>query len=204
MLIIGLTGGIACGKSAVAQELEKLGAKTLDIDKITHKLLAPGGQLFDIYVAHFGEDIIDWEGNLDRAEIAEIIFNNEDERGWINSVAHPILLNCARDFLIDCQNNGVALVVLEVPLLFEVGWEFLFDEIWAIHVSPSTQIWRILQRDKITKTQALARINAQMPVNEICARADFVINNRSSKRSKVQRQIRERLKGRFLGGMSLD
>ena len=204
MLIIGLTGGIACGKSAVAQELEKIGAVTLDIDKITHKLLEPGGQLFDIYVAHFGEDIIDWEGNLDKAEIAEIIFNNPDERGWINSVAHPILLNCARDFLVDCQNNGVALVVLEVPLLFEVGWEFLFDEIWAIHVSPSTQIWRILQRDKITKTQALARINAQMPVNEICARADFVINNRSSKRSKVQRQIRERLKGRFLGGMSLD
>ncbi len=204
MLIIGLTGGIACGKSAVATELWKLGAETLDIDSITHRLLKPGEQLFDIYVAHFGEEIIDVEGKLDRAAIADIIFSHEDERAWINSVAHPILLNCARDFLVYCQKKGVALVVLEVPLLFEVGWEFLFDETWAVAVNPSKQLWRILQRDKISKAQALSRINAQMPVKEICERADFVIKNNSSNRAKIQRQVRERLRGRFLGGIALD
>ena len=106
MFIIGLTGGIACGKSAIAYELKKLGAITFDVDEETHKLLQPDGELFKIYVRHFGKQIIREDGTLDKKIVGEIIFHDEKERLWINSVAHPILLNRTRQFLVDCSERG--------------------------------------------------------------------------------------------------
>ena len=189
MYILGLTGGISCGKSAVAETLRRYtGATTLDIDKVTRWLTEPGGELFEIYVRHFGKEVITDEGYLDRKKIGEIIFNQPDEREWINSVAHPILLNHARNFLVECSAAGAGLVVLEVPLLFEAGWEHLFDEIWAVYTKRQFQIKRLMSRDNLTKPQALARINAQMSREEICARADVVIRNVGGY-SAVRRQI---------------
>lgn len=198
MYIIGLTGGIACGKSSIAELLKKLGAKTFDIDKITHKLLKPGGELYDIYVRHFHRRILKDDGEINKAMIADIIFNNYKERQWINSVAHPILLNRTRDFLVTCANAGEFLVVLEIPLLFEAGWEFLVDEVWAVYVNRSKQMWRLMQRDKVDWEDAELRINAQMSSEEIAARADVVINNKSSgnynlMRNKVLNIVRQRL-----------
>lgn len=193
MYIIGLTGGIACGKSAVASTLERLGAKTFDVDKITHELLQRGGELYLDYVRHFGEIVIDEYGELDRKLIADIIFNNEPERLWVNSVAHPVILNRTRDFLVECAENGVELVVLEIPLLFEAGWEFLVDEIWAVYLNKSRQVWRLTQRDKITRQEAEMRINAQMPVDEIAARADVAINNKKNSHKNIMAAVRARL-----------
>ena len=197
MYIIGLTGGIACGKSAVAETLQRYcNAVTLDIDKVTRWLLEPGGALFDIYVRHFGGYVVTREGVLNRRLIGEIIFNHPDERDWINSVAHPILLNKARDFLVDCAEAGAGLVVLEVPLLFEAGWEFLFDEIWAVYTKRQLQIKRLMRRDNLTKEEALARINAQMTREEICSRADVVIRNIKGY-SDTREQIVAALNGRI-------
>ena len=196
LYIIGMTGGISCGKSAVAESLRRYaGATNLDIDRVTRWLLAPGGELFEIYIRHFGRSVVTEEGELDRRAIGEIIFNQPDERTWINSVAHPILLNHARDFLVECSAAGAGLVVLEVPLLFEAGWEHLFDEIWAVYTKRQFQIKRLMSRDNLTKPQALARINAQMSREEICARADVVIKNVGGY-SAVRRQIFEALGGR--------
>ena len=190
MYIIGLTGGISCGKSAVAETLRRyFNAITLDIDKITRWLTEPGGVLFEIYVRHFGERIITDTGELDRKIIGEIIFNNPDERKWINSVAHPILLNYVRDFLVECSQVGAGLVVVEVPLLFEVGWENLFDETWAVYTPLNFQIERLMARDKLTEQQALARIKAQMPVEELCARADVKIRNVGGYK-KIRQRVR--------------
>ncbi len=193
MYIIGLTGGIACGKSAVAFELRRYGAATLDIDTVTHELLMPGGLLFDTYVDHFGSYIVSPEGLLNKKLIGEIIFNDENERRWINSVAHPVLLNRVRDFLVESSENGKRLAVLEVPLLFDVGWEKFVDETWAVFVSRSRQIWRLTQRDGITLQQALVRLNAQMSTKEIRKRADVVIKNDDGPRSKLRRQIKAAL-----------
>ncbi|MBR0260367.1 MAG: dephospho-CoA kinase [Selenomonadaceae bacterium] len=196
MYIIGLTGGIACGKSSVAEKLRRItGAMTLDIDKVTRWLLEPGGALFEIYVRHFGNKIVTDEGVLDRRLIGEIIFNNPAEREWINSVAHPMLLNLARDFFVECSQIGAGLVVLEVPLLFEAGWEHLFDEIWAVYTKRQLQKRRLMWRDNLTKEQALARINAQMSREEVCSRADVVIRN-VGKNSEVRQQIFAALRGR--------
>ena len=178
MYIIGLTGGISCGKSSVSESLRRYcKALTLDIDEVTHWLSEPGGELFEIYVRHFGKEIINDTGHLNKKAIGEIIFNNPAERAWINSVAHPILLNRARDFLVECCEVGAGLVVVEVPLLFEAGWEHLFDEIWAVYTKRQLQIKRLMYRDKLTKEEALPRINAQMTREEICSRADVVIRN---------------------------
>lgn len=201
MLIIGLTGGIACGKSAVSDELKKFGAKTLDIDSVTHELLEPAGELYEIYIQHFGKYIVEVDGLLNKKIIGEIIFNHPDEREWINSVAHPVLLNAARDFLEDCAAEGVEVAVVEVPLLFEAGWEFLFDEIWAVYVGRSKQMWRLIQRDKLSPQQANARLNAQMPPEEICARADVVISNKKNA-AYLRKQVRAALRGRLVRGCS--
>ena len=201
MLIIGLTGGIACGKSAVSYELKKFGAKTLDIDTVTHELLEPAGALYETYVQHFGKYIVAVDGLLNKKIIGEIIFNHPDEREWINSVAHPILLNAARDFLEECAAEGVELAIVEVPLLFEAGWEFLFDEIWAVYVGRAKQMWRLIQRDNLSQQQAIARLNSQMPPEEICARADVVINNKRNT-SYLRRQVRAALRGRLVRGCS--
>ena len=196
LYILGLTGGIACGKSAISETLRRVrGATCLDIDKVTRWLLEPGGELFEIYVRHFGGYVVTPEGFLNRKLIGEIIFNHPDERAWINSVAHPILLNKARDFLVECSEVGARLVVLEVPLLFEAGWEHLFDEIWAVYTKPAMQIWRLMQRDRLTRQQAIARINAQMPSKEICRRADAKIRNVGNYKA-TRRQIFKALKGR--------
>ena len=197
MYIIGLTGGISCGKSSVAESLRRYcGAITLDIDTVTHWLSEPGGMLFEIYVRHFGKGILTEDGFLNKKAIGEIIFNNPDERAWINSVAHPILLNYARQFLVDCCEAGARLVVLEVPLLFEAGWEHLFDEIWAVRTKRKLQIERLMSRDKLTREEALARIDAQMSLDEMCARADVTIRNLKGYRDN-RKQIIAALRGRI-------
>lgn len=197
MYIIGLTGGIACGKSAVAREFRRLGAKTFDIDRVTHKLLERGGLLYSAYVQHFGDIILDADGELNRRIIADILFNNEDQRQWINSVAHPLILNYTRDFLVDAFNAGESLVVLEIPLLFEVGWEFLVDEVWAVYISRSQQIWRLTQRDQITYEEAVLRIDTQMSAKEIAARADAVIRNNNTERNAIRKHVMCVLHKRF-------
>ena len=196
MYIIGLTGGISCGKSSVAESLRRYcKAVTLDIDEVTHWLYAPGGELYEIYIRHFGNSVVMSNGFLDKKLIGEIIFNDPAERKWINSVAHPILLNHARQFLVDCSESGAGLVVLEVPLLFEAGWEHLFDEIWAVYTKRKLQIKRLMSRDCLNKEQALARINAQMTREEICSRADVVIRNVDGYR-ETRAQIFKAIRGR--------
>lgn len=196
MYIIGLTGGISCGKSAVAYNLRRFHhATTLDIDQVTHWLLKPGGELFDAYVRHFGNGVVQNNGELNRRFIGEIIFKQPDEREWINSVSHPILLNKARDFLVDCSDAGAKLVVLEVPLLFEAGWQSMFDEIWAVFIPRHIQIERLMARDKLTEQQALRRIKAQMPVKEICRRADVTIKNLGNYH-EMRRKVKKAIRGR--------
>lgn len=196
MFIIGLTGGISCGKSAVAFELKKFGAVTFDVDEETHRLLQPGEEFFKAYVNHFGEQVINEYGQVDKRTIREIIFHDEDERQWINSVTHPILLNCTRQFLVDCQERGEKVVVLEIPLLFEAGWQNLVDEVWAVYLPSNLQLNRLIRRDRITPEQAAARIRAQMPIGEICNRADVVVKNKSSF-ADLQKQIFKAMRGRW-------
>ena len=195
MKIIGLTGGIACGKSTVSSILKTLGAKILDADAMAHELMQPKQPLWNLYVSHWGESILKQPGGtLDRRAIGAIVFNDPAERQWLDSAAHPILLAEAqrrlrRDFrrfardaeaprrLAALEKQHAEVAVLDVPLLFESGWDCLADEIWVTSVSEDIQLQRLMARNGWTEAEARARIAAQMPLAEKRARADVIIDN---------------------------
>ncbi|MBP3723046.1 MAG: dephospho-CoA kinase [Selenomonadaceae bacterium] len=177
MKILGLTGGIATGKSAVSRMLQKLGANIIDTDIIAHNLAEIGEPLYTAYVEHFGEGVKLENGELNRAEIAKRIYENEEERKWINSVAHPLIQAKVEEEISRLKDLGETNAVIEVPLLFEIGWQKFADVVWVVYVSKETQCERLQMRDHIDEAAALAKINAQMPIDEKKELADVVINN---------------------------
>ena len=196
MYIIGVTGGIACGKSTVSNELSKYGAKIINADKMAHWQLSPGGEIYEAYIEHFGKGILNDEGLIDRRKVAGIVFNNKDELQWINEVAHPILLRHVRERLSKYQSEGVTLVILDVPLLFESGWDRECDEVWVVHLKHARQVNRLMERNNLTLEEAEDRIKAQIPSKERRKRADVVIDNNGYK-SSTRKQIRRLIKRRF-------
>ena len=196
MYIIGITGGIACGKSTVSNELKKYGAKIINADKMAHWQMSPGGEIYNSYIDHFGKDILDEEGLIDRRKVADIIFNNKAELNWVNDMAHPILLKHVREQLVKNQNEGVTLTVLDVPLLFEAGWDKECDETWVVHLKPVKQVKRLMERNNLTQEEAEARIKAQLNSKERRLKADKVIDNNGYKTS-TRGQIRSLIKRRL-------
>lgn len=180
MHVIGLTGGIACGKSAVTSALREAGACVLDADRLAHELAAPGGMLFQAYVDHFGKGILKNDGTMDRRAIGELVFKNPNELDWIDRTSHPILLDEIKRRLNDCEKRGHRVVILDVPLLFEAGWDVLCDETWVVSVPMEIQLDRLMKRDALTAEQARARIASQMSLEEKRSRGDVVLDNSGS------------------------
>ena len=178
MRIIGLTGGIACGKSTVSAELRKRGAAIIDADALAHELSQPHQPLFHAYVQRFGREIVTEGGTLDRAAVARHVFADPAVRAEVEAIAHPIIRREAEERLRAAAQAQKRAAVLDVPLLFEAGWDTLADEIWVVALPREEQLSRLLTRDKgMTEREARARIAAQMPLAEKCARADVVIDN---------------------------
>ena len=173
MYVIGLTGGIACGKSTVRE-----GAAIVDADAIAHELSRPGGAVYDFYVREFGGDILAADGTLDRGEIARRVFADPHVRDRVNARVHPLIRAAATDKIADLRAEGHAAIVLDVPLLFEAGWHRMTDESWVVSVPEDVQLARLMARDTaMSEAEARARIAAQMPLAEKCALADVVIDN---------------------------
>ena len=178
MKIIGLTGGIACGKSTVSKVLKDCGARIVDADAIAHELSQPNQPIFHAYVELFGPEIVTPEGTLDRAEIARRVFSDTALRDKMNARVHPIIRAVVEDCLDAAHMAGIPAVVLDVPLLFEAGWDALTTDTWVVSLPPSEQLARLLARDHtMDEAEARARIDAQMPLAEKCMRADVVIDN---------------------------
>ena len=178
MKIIGLTGGIACGKSTVSTELRALGAAIIDADALAHELSQPHRAIYNAYVERFGREIVAADGTLDRAAIARRVFANPAVRAEVEAIAHPIIRRAAEERLRAARDENKRAAVLDVPLLFEAGWDALADETWVVALPREEQLVRLLARDKAMDAgEARARIAAQMPLAEKCARADVVIDN---------------------------
>lgn len=196
MNIIGLTGGIACGKSTVSKILRSLGAKVIDADAAAHALSQPKQPLYDAYVARFGAEILTAQGTLDRAAIGRIIFKDPNVRAEIDALAHPLIQAAVEQQMQAVCPNAPA-VVLDVPLLFEAGWEVLTDEVWVVSLPEAAQLVRLMERDPaMTEEEARARIAAQMPLSEKRARADVIIDNSGTKEETlhmIERIWRERV-----------
>ena len=177
MKIIGLTGGIACGKSSVSAILKQKGAAVIDADKISHSLAEPGGMLYEMYVQHFGKDVLQ-DGVLDRGKIADIIYTYPKEKEWIDSKSHPVIAcEMAKQLNAAMAESSAPAVILDVPLLFESGWQKYSDVVWTVAAKRDVQIERIIKRDGLSREEAEKRIDAQMPLDEKCRLADIVINN---------------------------
>lgn len=177
MKVIGLTGGIASGKSTVSRYLREKGAAILDADAIAHALAEPGGSLYLAYRQHFGAAVLQEDGQLDRAAIGKIVFSQPEERAWIDRSAHPLIQAEIKRQLAEKKRQDVPLIVLDVPLLFESGWDKMTEENCLVDVSEAVQLARLMQRDGYDEQAARARIAAQMPLVEKRRRADRLIDN---------------------------
>lgn len=175
--IIGLTGGIACGKSTVSAYLQQRGAVIIDGDKIARELSEPHRAIWQAYVNHFGTKILNDDNSLNRRLIGQIVFTDEKEKNWMNSTMHPLIKEAIMNKIEICRRNKTAVVVLDIPLLYEAGWDKFADEVWVVKISRQLQIERIQERDKLTRQEAESRIDAQMPLEEKAKRADVVIDS---------------------------
>lgn len=187
MKVIGLTGGIASGKSTVSNLLRKqYGAVVLDADEAAHETAEPGGPLWDAFVSRYGKErVLRADGTLNREAIAEIVFHDAAERIWMDGASHPLIKQRMLERLDECKTAGKQLVVLDVPLLFEAGWEKIPDEIWVVYVDRQTQLKRLMHRNKLSETLARERIASQMPMEEKRLRGDVVIDNNGTRKETI-------------------
>ncbi len=183
--LIGLTGGIATGKSTVANYLATAyNLPILDADVYARNAVSVGSPILSQIAQRYGKsEILLADGNLNRAKLGEIIFHQPEERIWVENVIHPYVRNW---FLKTINESSATTLVLVIPLLFEAGLENLVGEIWVVSCSEAQQKQRLIQRNNLTNEQAAARINSQLPLSEKIARADFVLDNSSTLESLLQ------------------
>ena len=173
---IGLTGGIASGKSSVAALLEKRGCPVLDADCYAREALAQGTSASEAVVARYGERIKkDGTSDIDRAGLAAIVFNDPNERSWLEELIHPIVQQRFDEVLRSLPEAPI--VILMIPLLFEAGLEAWCSEIWVVRCTALQQRERLMARNNCTEAEAIQRIAAQWPIDIKVQRADSVINN---------------------------
>lgn len=179
-LILGVTGGIASGKSLVTEIFRSLGALVVSADELAREAVLPGSETLYRLVGQFGRDILQADGSLDRKTLAERVFTNAGAREALNRITHPAIAALAEKRLQELSQQAGRLVVYEAPLLFEAGADKRVDAVLVVRVDEPLQIERLMRRNGLTEGQARARIAAQMPQAEKVARADYVIDNSGS------------------------
>lgn len=181
MKIIGLTGGIASGKSTVAKMLRKMGAIIINADEVARQVVEPGQPAWKDIVGHFGDQVLNPDGTINRDELGRCVFNNTEYLHMLNEMTHPRIMDAIKENMRSVRDNHPgAILILEVPLLYETYMDKICDEVWVVWVDHETQIKRLMARDGISREDALKRINTQMPLDEKARRADVVIDNRFS------------------------
>ncbi len=174
--VIGLTGGIACGKSNISRSLKAAGVPVIDADEISRGLTAPGGPALPAIRERFGDAVFDGE-ELNRRALSDIVFSDPAARDALNAIIHPMVLKEIHRQM----DETTGPVVMDVPLLYEVGMDAWCDEIWCAYAPQKEQVRRVRKRGQITYAEALRRIHSQMPVMEKRKRADRVIRTTGTK-----------------------
>lgn len=174
--IIGITGGISSGKSTVTNFLRQRGFQVVDADALVHQLQAPGGRLYNILVEHFGNQVVLKNGQLNRPLLASLIFSNPEEQEWSKETQGQVIL----EELATLKNQLAqteAIFFMDIPLLFEQGYETWFDETWLVYVDRDTQIERLMKRDSLSIDAAEARLASQWPLDKKKKLATHIIDN---------------------------
>lgn len=185
---IGLTGSVATGKSTVSNMIQQAGIPLVDADIAARKVVEPGTDGLAEIVAYFGKGILLTDGTLNRPKLAEQIFRNKEKREKLNEITHPQV----KEYMLAERKRyfeaGEKVVFFDIPLLFESHLESLVDQIIVVWTTPETELKRLMERNNLTKKDALARINSQMGIDEKAKKADFVIDNNESL-EKTQKQV---------------
>lgn len=186
--IIGITGGIASGKSTVTNFLRQKGFEVVDADALVHQLQKPGGQLFQILVEHFGEKVLLEDGKLNRPLLASLIFSNSEEREWSKETQGKIIreeLGSLRDKFSETEE----LFFMDIPLLFEQDYASWFDETWLVYVRRDTQLDRLMNRDQLSKESAETRLASQWPLEEKKKFATYILDNNGSREQLLSQVV---------------
>ncbi|HCJ10465.1 MAG TPA: dephospho-CoA kinase [Clostridiales bacterium] len=194
MLVIGLTGGIASGKSTVSRVLKELGAPVIDADLVAKEVIRPGTEAWRELVETFGEDILNKDGTIDRRRLGDKVFADPEAVRRLNEITHPRILEAIGRRLEEYARLGEDAppgVVIDAPLLIEAGMVDMVDEVWLVVVDQKTQIQRLMARDHFGVEQALNRINAQIPLEKKKRYADVIIDNTGSMRWTRAQVVRE-------------
>ncbi|WP_216667729.1 dephospho-CoA kinase [Sporosarcina jiandibaonis] len=186
-MIIGLTGSIASGKSTVSKMLKEKGFPIVDADKIARQVVEPGTSVIKEIGEHFGDEVLNEDGSLNREKLGERIFKNEEERKKLNSIIHPAIRNEMIRQKEQWISNGANTVIMDIPLLFESKLQSFVEKIIVVSVTPEIQKERLIARNKLNEQEAADRINSQLPMVEKEAGADAVIdNNGTIEETKMQ------------------
>ena len=182
MLVVGLTGGIASGKSTISKYLASHGAKIIDADKIARDIVEPGKEAWKKIKSSFGSAVFNEDQTLNRAKLGKIIFEYPEQRQVLNAIIHPEVI-AETQRLIDTykRDKTIPLIVVDAPLLIEAKMTPLVDEVWVINISKEKQIERVMERDNITKEEAEQRIASQMPTEEKIKYAHRLIDTNINK-----------------------
>ena len=186
--IIGITGGIASGKSTVTEFLRQKGFQVVDADAVVHQLQKPGGRLFQVLVEHFGEKVLLENGELNRPLLASLIFSNPEEQEWSKRTQGEII----REELAALRNQFAqteALFFMDIPLLFEQNYASWFDETWLVYVNRDCQLERLMKRDQISKEAAESRLNSQWPLERKISLASHCLDNNGNQEQLIAQVV---------------
>ena len=186
--IIGITGGIASGKSTVTEFLRQKGFQVVDADAVVHQLQKPGGRLYQVLVEHFGEKILLENGELNRPLLASLIFSNPEEQEWSKRTQGEII----REELAALRNQFAqteALFFMDIPLLFEQNYASWFDETWLVYVNRDVQLERLMKRDQISKEAAESRLNSQWPIERKISLASHSLDNNGNQEQLIAQVV---------------
>ena len=202
-ILIGLTGGIASGKSTVSNILSQKGFCIIDADKIAKRVVEKGKGAYFKIINYFGKDILFENGDINRKALGKVIFNNDSLRETLNNIVHPYVFQEIKE-QIQCLSRKNSIIFLDIPLLFEEyelwkEYSIEFHEIWLVYCNKNIQIKRLMERDNISKDQAMKRINSQMPLDEKKKMSSKIINNNKGMED-LKKQVDELLKTDELGG----
>lgn len=187
MRVIGLTGGIASGKTTVSNLFKISGVPVIDADLVARQVVEKGTVGLTALVNRFGEDILNTDGTLNRTELAKRMFREEAIRSEVNDILQPLILQEITSRIKAYKDQGKKLIVLDIPLLFEMHYENLCDDIIVVAVSVETQIARMEKRNGYTRQEALERIQSQMPLEEKVKRATIVWSNEGTLQALEQK-----------------
>ena len=177
MFVIGLTGGIGSGKTEVTHVLRELGAVVIESDKVAHLSYRPGTDAYDEIIDQFGKEVLDDSGVIDRGKLGGLVFAGPDLRIQLEKIVWPAVRSWITERLIHEKERGTKIIVIEVPKLFEAGWDDLADAIWTVEAPSAAIAQRVNVRSNLSETETNARVQAQITRAERAERADLLIEN---------------------------